>query len=499
MINYIAVLMALAAVSVSGSKAPTCDMTPDEHSAVTEIAIDDLKKKGYSVSEGTFEKVESNLLGSNKLAPYVMYQGFDILSASVPDPMFDGLPTFLPRPGSAVLNIGCTPFGVSYFSYRSYLLFNGNFSFVFASLGDSLNNEVIKTTGDDGIVQGRTAAVITTGYASTLSDITTALAIAGLGNATNLDGYNPAMIERPQMQPLVMLHRAHIWENADEKEAYLAQKRKIYLIEPQRMKPKYMSPLEEKFPVAARRNGTGRQGMLAKGMLVGESSVLPPIPERRKGTGVDERSLVPDFENMRTTLISGIKQKLSLTFTNSTELHNFPLNATKCIIEGHDCYGDNSDSYYLVGPPREDKMGSSNTYVVFGTNCVKTGKCTYNSLGFLKLENNRDTLKSLPAVVDYRQFPGSAKWFAPSLPDDVADMFFAYVVARSCFLIPFCVEIPYADLSYDDLWHPVFRIVLEPETATGAKLSELVMPTLMRFIPKSGGLKGGKVNWGTLN
>jgi len=459
MINCIAVVVALAVVSVSGSKAPTCDMTPDQHSAVTETVLDDLRKKGYSVTEGTFEEVDCNLFGSNLLAPYVVYS-FKGLSSFLPSflssflqsflsPCFFDSPIFIPKLGSAILNIGCTPFGVDYFSYRSYLLLNNDYSFVFASLGDSLNNQVIKTTGDDGIVQGRTAAVITTGAESTLSDITAALTIAGLGNAINVDAYSPSMIKSPYSQPLVMLHRAHIWENPDEKAAYFAQKRKIYMIK--------------------------------RSIFAPAAKLFASIPERRKGSGVNERSLVPDYKNMRAILKSGIKKQFSTSRSSSTELYSFPLNRTDCIINGSNCYGDNSDATYFLGLPREYKLGPDNIYVIFGTNCVKTGRCTYSSIGFHKLSDSIGYVDTLPIVVDYRKFDGSAQWFAPSLPLDVADSFFAYAVARSCFGIPFCVEIPSADLSDDDFWHPIFRTVLDPKTGTGLKVSETVPPTIMRF------------------
>jgi len=450
--------IALAVIIVSGSKVPKCDMNPEQHSAVTEIALDDLRKKGYSITEGTFEKIECDLFGSNLLAPYVVYRQ---LGPYLPDP-YENFAGFLLHPGSAVLNIGCTPFGVDYFSYRSYLPFNDNFSVVFASLGDSLNNAVIKTTGDDGIVQGRTAAVITTADATTMSDITAALIISGLGNATNLDGYDPAMIEEPYLQPLVMLHRAHIWENAEEKEAYFAQKRKIYMIEPPKLSSE--APFE-------------------------------PIPERRKGTGVHERSLIPDFQNMRTTLISGIKQQLSMSFRSSFELYNYPQNRTECIINGSHCYGDNSDANYFIGPRKEYKLGLRDMYVIFGTNCAKTEKCTYSSLAFQTIRDNNPKVPvagivSLPVVVDYRRFDGSAQWFAPNLPVDVADSFFAFAVGRSCFHIPFCVEIPYTMLSNNEYWFPMYRTVLEPKTGTGAKVSESVLPVIMHFSSNGNGLKG---------
>ena len=128
------------------------------------------------------------------------------------------LPFFELDSRAAILNIACTPPPVAYFSWRSYLLTDP--ALVFASLGDSLNHLVINTTGGSGSeVFRRTTALVTTGDAASYAAVSTALAAAGLGNATNLDAIAPSLLPHPRLASFVMLHRASIWANPDEKAA----------------------------------------------------------------------------------------------------------------------------------------------------------------------------------------------------------------------------------------------------------------------------------------
>ena len=144
------------------------------------------------------------------------------------------LPVFRLDPRAAIIFVGCTPPGVKYYSYRTYLMTEGA-SLVFASLGDSLNNLIIKTTGNGSAsdVFGRTTAVVTTGDAGTLSDVNGALASAGLGNVTNLDAYDPTIVpEGIIASRFTMLSRASVWASADAKKAYFAQDRPVYMVTP---------------------------------------------------------------------------------------------------------------------------------------------------------------------------------------------------------------------------------------------------------------------------
>lgn len=66
----------------------------------------------------------------------------------------------------------------------------------------------------------------------------------------------------------------------------------------------------------------------------------------------------------------------------------------------------------------------------------------------------------------------------------MADRLFAYVVARDCTPFgQFCLELTTAVAP--DEWLLVFRTYLERATKTGPSVSELIMPTLMRFEPSA--------------
>ena len=198
---------------------PPCDMTPTAQVTAVAAALKELRGKGYSAQQGHFRVVNSTSFGANPGNPYVMYE-------------FAGtgkLPAFRLEPRSAVLFVGCTPAGARYFSWRSYLMTDPKL--VFASLGDSLNNLVINTKGGgSGSVGGKTAAVVTTGDAATMADIRAALSTAGLGDATNIDGYDPKVIPRPTglATTFGMLHRAAVWTNDEDKQPYFAQDRECY-------------------------------------------------------------------------------------------------------------------------------------------------------------------------------------------------------------------------------------------------------------------------------
>ena len=123
--------------------------------AATSQVLDTLRAKGYTITEGVQAVYASTAFGANPGNPYVLYQGLGHVPGT-------DLPAFkMPDARSAILNLVCTPPGVAYFSWRSYL-FSEPFP-VFASLGDSLNNLVINTTRNTTSNGPSTSSTITLG------------------------------------------------------------------------------------------------------------------------------------------------------------------------------------------------------------------------------------------------------------------------------------------------------------------------------------------------
>ena len=127
-------LLLLHASGTRAVAAATCDLTAAQRVAATSQVLDTLRAKGYTITEGVQAVYASTAFGANPGNPYVLYQGLGHVPGT-------DLPAFkIPDARSAILNLVCTPPGVAYFSWRSYL-FSEPFP-VFASLGDSLNNLV---------------------------------------------------------------------------------------------------------------------------------------------------------------------------------------------------------------------------------------------------------------------------------------------------------------------------------------------------------------------
>lgn len=173
---------------VAAAAALGCDWSPDARATAAASVIASLRDRGYSVEPGVQEVYPSTHFGANPGNPYVVYKFNGTLENAA----------WTLEPKSAILNIVCTPPTVAYFSWRSYLMLDPKL--VFASLGDTLNNLKINTTGaGDHDVYRRTAAIITTGDSTTYNHVSLALASAG----------GIAVLTRPP-DPLFWLSHSHL-------------------------------------------------------------------------------------------------------------------------------------------------------------------------------------------------------------------------------------------------------------------------------------------------
>ena len=282
----------------------SCDTSAEQRNASLDATLRTLTSAGYTVREGTFHVFNSTSFGANPGNPYVTY--------FLPGPPY-ALLAYLKYPvfklvdaRDAILFVGCTPPATRYFSFRSYLFSEGaSFPLVplFASLGDSVNNLVINTTGGSDTVHNHTTAVVTTGDSTTYDAVASALSKAGMGGATNLDGFSPSNIPDVDKATFLMLHRASIWSSVAQKRAYFDQ------------------PPRRIFRISAP-NGIAPRPM-------------PPIPNRMRGTGRPEAKAVPHFDASLAALRTGIfdtMRAVGLSPLGKVEnTTNYPIYGLECI------------------------------------------------------------------------------------------------------------------------------------------------------------------------
>jgi len=148
-------------------------------------------------------------------------------------------------------------------------------------------------------------------------------------------------------------------------------------------------------------------------------------------------------------------------------------NGDVCIQNGTFCAGDNRDALY--GTSRGTfVLDSPGRYViVYGVNHAATGKATYSNATLSYKANSLGVV-----AVDSTMMPGSAQVFLPSDPNSAS--LYAYAFARDCSVVPtpYCITVPSDGcplLPTGAAATLAFRAYLEPPTATGPALPELLV------------------------
>jgi len=413
----------------------SCDSTPAQIKSWTSSTISSLEKKNYTVVEGSF-RVGNMSAGNDQFAgnpgnPYTLYYKKS---------------TFVPilklAEKEAVLFVGCTPSSTAYFSWRSYILAQDR-SVVFAALGDSLNNLVINTTSKGTTSGGHTAAIVTTADEGTYQAISDAMATAGLVKAAhNLEAIPSSLLDMEQSW-FIMLHRASVWGNDSERQAYFKQNRRVYFI----------TPPQEKVAIP-----------------------LPVLPLRLRGDGNSESDMpevTANLAKLRENVLVSMTSK-GYTLTSDAQVIPLVLDGFQCLRENTDCLGDNRDTNYLEF--WDEQFNENDVYVVLGPNSVETSKCTYTNMGLYAFNPDRETTN---LTIDNRQLIGSGKDFGVD-----TDLVFAYSVQMSCDAQPFCLEVG-KEIPVDRKWLLAFRTYMEPATATAPRISELILPRVLKFSKSS--------------
>jgi hypothetical protein len=146
---------------------------------------------------------------------------------------------------------------------------------------------------------------------------------------------------------------------------------------------------------------------------------------------------------------------------------------TNRIANGTFCGGDNRDALY-GGSRSTFVLDEPGRYVmVYGVDHAATGKASYSNATIAYKSNALGVV-----AVDSTMMAGSAAVFLPHHPS--RDSLYAFAFARDCSVAPtpFCVTIPSDGcplLPSGAAANLTFRAYLEPATATGPALDELIV------------------------
>jgi len=431
----------------------------------------ELERDGFDVTPGAAvawnlvaqycaNEVDSAMYLNNE--PYI--QVLVPKSAQEPDQLSSD---FKLRPDEAIVMIGLTPPPVKYFSYTPYLstkVYPDGRDFIFASLGDQLNNVTVKTTGptpfnspvaliftpDQGTDARVRAALQRAGYPAAI--INTVVFPASMLNL----GYGETADE------LRILTRTAIWQKQTDGDSYINNPPlSIFRLTPRT--PAIANPF--------------------------------PVPHLRiRGTGHSEMELMNKLDELRQGIIAA-----------NSGLHATDFTPLPMCYEGYDYiqrrvdpsqnqgyWGDSRDAFYLgVGLPEWGStyyritLADDEFLVVYGANHVATGKATYMNMNVYASEMAKLTLGAL----DDRKFPGTA-W--PYLPpgDPAAKLMYAYKISRNCGgqtnCLPLSIPQGCTRLTLDSstLLGIFTRIYLEPATKVGPALTEILYDRIIKFSPR---------------
>jgi hypothetical protein len=470
-----------------------------------------LAKDGFTVQEGGFEYVNlidlyfSNPVfmptaaGNNPTTKYIGYLVPPAPGYEVPKLFAEKAATFgmsqslLPYwnlgPDEAVVFVGRTPPKCRYFSFDSAMqagTYEDKFLWMWPSIGDTLNNLVIKT---EGTPNGRP------GNSFNQNTVIIHTADRGIDRwiraAAQSAGY-PDSIINTMVFPSAMLHMG-VKADSDIFSTYI----RPALYEDQQAGDKYL----QNTPAVLFR------------ITPNKSTKLDPymVPKQRvRGSGTTEFELTDDLEQLRNAIL----EKYSDLDARELPTSQWFPPSNDAFQKGINVYGPDNDACYLwtatqtlstqipwINPVIENfnhhyypfmvdsevTLGNnSNEFlIVYGVNHVATRKATYSNFVVYAAEG----WYGVGAVTDL-DLNGTAQAYLPNNPN--AKYLYVYKVARNCDE-SHCFEVP-SDLNPTEQKYGIpvenplligWRLYLEKATKTGPAYTEIVYDKAIKFDPKS--------------
>lgn len=386
------------------------------------------------------------------------------------------------RPDEAVIFVGRTPPECRYFGYDIDLMhrtYGNERRWIFANIGDSLNNLDIKTNGTSNGSSGnpfnQTTVIIITADKGIDKRIRAAAYSAGYSDNTINTQVLPSSILKIGLDndsdTFATLIRPALFNDTQAGENYINNTPATVF----RITPNISTKLDP--------------------------YDYPEVKVR--GTGQTEYNLTGDLEKLKTAILKKHNE------SNATELPTSQIVpvGSDAIQRGINAVGPDNDASYLwsanqtVSSPTPPFFDTSKYYpflrdpgitlgndtnefiIVYGVNHVATGKATYSNFAVY----GADGWNGLKAITD-KDFNGSAEEYLPDDPN--AKYLYVYKIARNCSKgDQYCYEVPYGMGPYGiELNQPLFifwRAYLEKATKTGPSYSEIVYDRAIKFDPKS--------------
>lgn len=362
----------MAAAILSALCLGACDVDATAH---YDKVLAELSNQNYTYSKAVMRVKDIQSFGANSGNPYFMYD-------EMPEQRtYLGVPYWPMHSADAVLFIGCTPPDAEYFSWRSYLFRGGGDHLVFASMGDSSNNLAVKTQGSSAA--DARIAVVTTGDATTYTDVSAALDVAGLGSATNLEQVELTLFDGESAE-YTMLHRASVWNDSTVREECTRSPDSMRFPSPPPSQPRWiqilchamchghgpwawaMAPHALPTPPRSTAHRNRHRTSRLRADFKRNSTIyyirapparaphaLPLSKPRPRGTGHPE-SDVPGLVDAQTSLTEEVVARFASLHgqLHDTSVCAFTnISGRVCIATDTDCLGDNPDAKCANPPP----------------------------------------------------------------------------------------------------------------------------------------------------
>jgi hypothetical protein len=384
------------------------------------------------------------------------------------------------RPDEAIIFLGRTPPECRYFSYDHYLLsrtYGNETRWIFANLGDTVNNLAINTEGTPNGSAGNPFNQTTAIVATADRGIDQRIRAAALSAGYSGDIFNT------QVLPSAILNMG--LKNSSDNF--------IMLIRPAFYKDKQAGD-----------NYRNNTPATVFRITPNQTTKLDPYnyPELRvRGTGKTEFDLMNDLEQLRKAILKkygglkatelptsqvvpvgsdGIQRGIDAIIPDNDACYLWTVNQT--VSSPTPPFPNLSLYYPFVRHPAITLGNDTNEFIiVYGVNHVATGKATYSNF----VPYGADVWNGVGAVTD-QDFTGTAEEYLPGNPD--AKYLYVYKVARHSNGDPHCFEVPFGPGGYgirpNQAVFIFWRNYLEKATKTGPSYSEIVYDRAIKFDPK---------------
>jgi hypothetical protein len=380
-------------------------------------------------------------------------------------------------PDEAIVFVGRTPPECRYFSYDHYLVdrtYGNETRWVFANLGDTVNNLDINTEGTPSGLSGNPFNQTTVIVATADRGIDQRIRAAALSAGYSGDVFNT------QVFPSAMLNMGS--ENNSDTFAIL-------------IRPALFNDMQ------AGDNYINNTPATVFRITPNQTTKLDPYnyPELKvRGTGKTEFDLVDDLEELRMAILDKYS---GLSTTELPVSQGYPV-GSDAIQRGIDALIPDNDACYLwtvnqtvssptpsfpnlslsypfVGDTGVTLGNDSNEFIiVYGVNHIATGKAIYSNF----VVYGADAWNGRGAITDV-DINGTAEEYLPDNPN--AKYLYVYKIARNCNDDQHCFEVPTGPRAYGiGLDRPLFilwRAYLEEATKTGPSYSEIVYDRAIKF------------------